>query len=421
MRATGSTGAQPKVLLTVNARVADRSLHGGGDGRERRRTDFGELADSIEASIIDWDAVDQSRVGRVLRKRLGWGPAAALCAFVVRKNYDVIWCFTEMEGLVLAFLFKLFNVRKKLFFISIEPTSRNSMLFLRRLKVWTHFTMMLPTSTYQADAMIRTAGVPEEKVRVLPYQVDCKFFSPHPKNSDPSKRPLIVAAGLESRDYLTLVRAVAGLDVDVFIAAASLWSGDIADFPADIPSNVQVGRLDYMHLRDLYQRATVAVVPLVDSPYQHGITAIQEAMAMQLPVVVTRTRGQGDVVIDRRSVLRSDPAAHTRGTFAQLFQPGCHELQQSNGLYVGPGDEIELRKCINYLIGQPDVAEMLGANARRFACEVLSIELFVERSINLIRQAQLSSPVEGPKNENSICEPIPAGSGWDWNLHACYS
>jgi glycosyltransferase involved in cell wall biosynthesis len=375
-----------RIALTVNARAAENDLHSGGQEGTLRRTDFGELATALGASMVDWGVVDQTWAGRVLHRKLGYGPAAALVVFLTSRRYDVIWCFTEIEGLVLALLFKIFRVRKKLFLIAVEPLSQNSLLFLFKLKVWTHFTKILPTNTYQSAELVRL-GLPAEKLTVLPYQVDCQYFTNTATARIGSGKPLIVAVGLESRDYVTFIKAVTDLDVDVFVAASSLWSGDSAQFPVSIPANVTVGRCNYQELKKLYSRATLAVVPLRDSPYQHGITAIQEAMAMGLPVVVTRTRGQSDVVIDRRRVLRSNPELVTSEGFAQLFHPDSSELQESNGFYVSPGDDEELRKCIRYLVENPDVAAELGANGQRFAREVLSVECFVQRAVDLIAQA----------------------------------
>lgn len=376
-----------RIVLTVNARAAEVDLHGGGQGSTRRRTDFGELAMALGASTVDWDVVDRMWLGRVLRRKFGFGPVAALLVFLTRQRYDTIWCFMEIEGLVLALLFKIFRINKKLLLIAVEPLSPKSSLFLFKLKVWTHFTTILPTNTYQAAELVRR-GVPAAKVVVLPYQVDSRYFTNPIERLPRSGRPLIVSVGLEARDYVTLIKAVTDLDVDVFVAAASLWSGDSAQFPAAIPPNVTVGKCGYQELKELYSRATLAVVPLRDSPYQHGITAIQEAMAMGLPVVVTRTRGQSDAVIDRRRVLRSNPELGTAESFAHLLQPNNAELQQSNGFYVGPGDDVELRKCIRYLVEHRDVAAELGANGQRFVRAVLSVEHFVERAVNLISAAQ---------------------------------
>lgn len=395
-----------RAVLTVNARAADHALHGGEgdvDADAGRRTDFGELAVALGAAVVDWDVTDRTRLGRALRRKLGFGPVAAVLVFAWHRRYDVIWCFSEIEGLLLAFLFKCFRIRKPLLLLGLQPGSPKAVFLLRRLRVWTHFTAILPMSTHQAAELIRTAGVPAGKVVVLPYQVDCRYFQNHGSRV-PRDRPCIVAAGLESRDYPTLIEAVTGLDVDLFIAAASLWSGDKVTLPDDLPPNVVVGAYGYRELRALYAQAVMAVVPLHESPYQHGITAIQEAMAMALPLIVTRTIGQGDVVIDRRRVLRSNPALATRGSFARLLAPGRAELMQSNGLYVTPGDVTELRNCICYLLEHRDVAASLGAAARRFAEEVLSLDLFVERAVRLVEAAcegDLSAAAVGDRAETA--------------------
>ena len=47
----------------------------------------------------------------------------------------------------------------------------------------------------------------------------------HPMTLDlPAEAPVVCSAGLEFRDYPTLVKAVDGLDVRVVIGAASHWS-----------------------------------------------------------------------------------------------------------------------------------------------------------------------------------------------------
>lgn len=116
---------------------------------------------------------------------------------------------------------------------------------------------------------------------------------------------------------------------------------------------------------------------------------------MSLPVIVTRTTGQSDVVVDRRSVLRANPALATRGGFSATFAADRPDLQESNGFYVGAGDVETLRNAISYLLAERDVAAGLGRRARRFAHDVLSVELFVERSVRLISAACAGERVSG--------------------------
>jgi glycosyltransferase involved in cell wall biosynthesis len=379
---------QPRVLLSVNARAADDLLHGGGDGGAQRRTDFGSLAAALGADIVDWDVADCKPIWRILRRRLGFGPTAAVLILLRRRRYDVVWCFSEIEGLVLALLFKIFRVRQTLFTIADQALFPKAIFLLKWFRVWTHITALLPRNCHQAAELHRLAGVPENKMIVMPYQVDCAFFSGRQERASEVVKPYILTLGL-GRDYPALLKAVQGLDVEVRIASASLWSKLKPDLPATVPPNAVV--IDhfctYAEVRRLYAGAALIVVPLHETPYQHGITAVAEAMAMGLPVIVTRTAGMGDVVIDRRKVLRSNPTLGTRGTFAQMLAPGRPDLQQCNGFYVGVGDVEALRRSIVYLLRERDFAASLGAQAQRFAREILSLDAYTERAVRLVTAA----------------------------------
>jgi glycosyltransferase involved in cell wall biosynthesis len=88
-------------------------------------------------------------------------------------------------------------------------------------------------------------------------------------------------------------------------------------------------------LRRLYSQARFVVVALHDVDFDAGVTTITEAMAMGKAVIVTRTRGQVDVVRDGES-----------------------------GLYVPPGDADALRAAIARLLNNPDEAERMGRAGR---------------------------------------------------------
>src|SRR6185369_12933009 len=192
---------------------------------------------------------------------------------------------------------------------------------------------------------------------------------------DSASRPMICSAGLEFRDYTTLIAAARDLDGDVRIGAASHWAKHNAfGASADLPANVTVGAYNYQQLRDLYASARFVVVPLRDVDNQAGITTILEAMAMGKAVVVTRTRGQTDVVRD----WRSGASAPTPGFLA------TPELAQTlgalpTGWYVQPNDPNDLRDAISYLLAHPEIAEEMGRNARRVVEGFFGLDAFVAR------------------------------------------
>ncbi len=387
-----TTPVRCRAVVLVQADAADSVTHGVVAGR---RTDFGEMQRALGADVVDHVAVDDDRIGRVARRLAHYPAALAVVAFRRRRRYDVFWCLSEVDGLILALLFKLARFHRPIFMIGIEAANPKVTFLLRRVRLARYVTAILTTSTPQTDHLVTRLGLPPGQVFVLPYQVDTEFFAAsRAAPSSDTARPYIVAAGLESRDYGTLVEAVRSLDIDVVIAAASHWAGRPARFSLDdLPANVTVTSADYTGLRDLYAGARFVVAPLHEAEYQHGITSIQEAMAMGKAVVVTRTLGQGDAVADRRRVLRAIPSRSTAGTFARLFAPDDVDLHGPTGLYVRPDSPDDLRRAIEYLLAHVDVADDMGRRGRRVAEAVLSLDQFVARVARLTRAASEGRPV----------------------------
>jgi glycosyltransferase involved in cell wall biosynthesis len=102
----------------------------------------------------------------------------------------------------------------------------------------------------------------------------------------------------------------------------------------------------------------VAVVPLFENDYQTGISTILEMMAMGKALIVTKTRGQTDTIIDGE-----------------------------NGLYVPPGDPAALRTAIERLRKDPAEARRLGANARRYVEEQAGLDLFTRNLVQAVNEA----------------------------------
>lgn len=238
----------------------------------------------------------------------------------------------------------------------------------------------------------------------MPYQTDPQFWAPRAR--DPKR--LICSAGLEYRDYNTLVEAARDLDVEVTIAAASHWSRhDPALGSEKLPGNVRVVSLDYAALREAYADSLFVVVPLHDADNQAGITTILEAMAMGKAVVVSHTRGQTDVVRDRRHMSRSNPSRITQPEWARLLGATDMTANGYTGIYVRPYDADELRRAISFLLHHPEQAAMMGANGRRLIEETMGLDHFVERvTATLLREKLAASdlPAEADPSFGSDVE-----------------
>jgi len=258
---------------------------------------------------------------------------------------------------------------------------RGKQALFRGLRLRETIDAVVVHSSLQARLAARTLGLRPDQVELVPYQTDERFWAPR----DASVEQQICSAGLEYRDYGTMIQAVADLPVAVVIAAASPWS--TFTFEGDeraLPAHIRVDSFDYAGLRDLYASSLFVVVPLRDVENQAGITTILEAMAMGKAVVVSHTRGQTDVIRDRRSQSRAFPERSSQPDWAQQLGATADTARGHTGIYVQPGDSDELRRAIVYLLEHPEQARAMGANGRRVIVETMGLDLFTRRMAAVI-------------------------------------
>lgn len=348
------------VLLTVSGAIPDGLVADVATGR-RPRVDYLELQRVTGGELLDLGAALDAtgRVGRVLARLLGAGPVVALAAHRRRRELAVVWSDGEHVGIPFAALDRASRIGRHSRRSAVTPhhamvahvvSTPSKRLALRLLGRCADLVVVYATA--QRRFAIERLGWTADALLLTPFAVDTAFFHPHgPPPVTPGGRATICAAGLERRDYATLVAAVRGLDVEVVIAAASPWSRrrDRSD-GLTLPSNVCVRRLDLAELRDLYERSAAVVVPLEETDFQAGITTILEAMSMARPVITTRTTGQTDTIVDGVT-----------------------------GRYVPPGDADALRDAIVDVLADPDAAHRMGSAARCWAVEHADIEDYASR------------------------------------------
>ena len=274
----------------------------------------------------------------------------------------------------------------------LSPLGKQALV--RGLRLDREIDAVVVHSTLQGRLAERTLGFRSDQVALVPYQTDERFWSPREQEQNGDENGVgdapaparICSAGLEYRDYETLVEAVRDLPVELVIAAASQWSthqGLAGERPT--PPNVRVASFDYAALRDLYASSLFVVAPLHDVDNQAGITTILEAMAMGKAVVVSHTRGQTDVVRDRRRASRADASRPTQPDWALSLGATDDTAHGHTGIYVPPADPGELRKAIVYLLEHPEEARAMGANGRRVVAEAMGLDHFTARMAAIIR------------------------------------
>lgn len=392
-----------RTLLVISAQPPPDLPQAIAEGQEPRR-DYYVLQTALDADLLFRDEGSRTRVGRALRSIGGARLALAWEAFRRSHIYDVVYTDAENVGLPFALLLKLRALLRgsakqprHVMLTHYLSTQQKRLLF--RLGAGSHVDTLIVHSAAQEALAKEVLHMPAERVVRLPYFADERFWCSHAKDEDESMRattvseprPMICAVGLEFRDYTTLVEAVRDMAVDVRIAAASMWShhSAFAGSP-ELPAHVSVRGYSYLPLRDLYAGARFVVVPLREVDNQAGITVILEAMAMGKAVIVSATRGQTDVVRDRRN--------GGRGRVEREWWPGfvdAPEVAESlgglaTGFYVRPGDTAELGRAIGYLLAHPELAEEMGQNGRRVVEAIFGLDAFAARFASVMRGESVS-------------------------------
>jgi glycosyltransferase involved in cell wall biosynthesis len=269
----------------------------------------------------------------------GLDPIRAARVAVRAKRYDAIVCIGDATAFFLLHLKRWFGLRAPI--VLIDPALGDGYPRRKRLQdfVLPRVDRVIVYGTVQLAYLAREYG---ERVRAtfLHHRADTDFYRPAAPQLPPDNEPLIFSVGHDiSRDFDTMAAA----------AAIVRSSGVRARFvvqtsrPVHDPSGTLTigrGHLSYAALRDTYQRASVVVLPLVNSRHAGGINALIEAMASGAPLIASRSDGIADYVQDEVT--------------ARL---------------VAPSDPGALAKAMTDLIAQPAFGRSLAAEARRFVVD----------------------------------------------------
>jgi glycosyltransferase involved in cell wall biosynthesis len=285
---------------------------------------------------------------------LGWletqlrsDPYMALYGLRRARHHDRVLCLSERVGIPLAALRRAGAYRGGLG-VLFNAWSHRQEAVMQRFGLFGAIDVVIVVSTALRDQFV-ALGVPADRVRVLRWAVDHRFFSP----TDVPQDTFVLALG-ESRlrDYALLFSAMQGLPLGLRVLPRG-YEYAREKRPATFrhrPANVTVlPRVAVTELRELYARSRFVVLPVHDVVYSAGVTAALEAMSMARAVIATRSRGLADYLVDGE-----------------------------NCLLVEPGDAAALRDAICRLAADPELARRLGARGRQR----------VEAEINQVRYVE---------------------------------
>jgi glycosyltransferase involved in cell wall biosynthesis len=308
------------------------------------RTDYVELARALDAEVIDMRFMTEraTRTARMVARYAGISLGQVVEGFLRRDRCGHLVVKADRLGLPLALLLKLTRSRRDMVLISGWLSPPRNAVFLWPLKAHTHIGGIVSYSSVQTKIAARRLGVPREKLHHVLQPVDERFWHP----IDGPVENMICSVGSERRDYPTLLKALQGLELRAELAVGSTMLRPAGDSSAEfamitrqtvgggLSPNVRMRQqVNAQDMRRLYARSRFVVIPLQD--VDAGVTSVCEAMAMGKAVVVTRTRGQVDVI-----------------------------RHGEQGIYVPPGDPGALRAALQHLLGHPAEAERMGRAGR---------------------------------------------------------
>ena len=193
------------------------------------RMDYFVLRDTLkaqghEAVIMDYAALEaESRADIRTLRRVDKDAALARLGFLLSSGYDAVYTNGENVAIPLALFFRTRTNRPGHVTIGHKPSTGKKRVFFRRLRVMREIDTMFLYSALQQKIAVETLGIPVTSVPVISFHADTRFYRPMPAVAVLPRQ--IASAGLEWRDYPTLIRAVHELpDVTVRLAAASPWS-----------------------------------------------------------------------------------------------------------------------------------------------------------------------------------------------------
>jgi glycosyltransferase involved in cell wall biosynthesis len=337
------------------------------------RRDYVELAKKLDAVVIDSHYIrhEGSKLARQIARRAGMPAGQVAETFRERNQYGSVVAWSDKLGLLLALLNKARRSHQDIILVSVWLSNAKKALPMRTLRAHRQLRAIVNYGSRQMKIAEEWLGVPREKLYLALQPVDEQFWRPTDRESE---NAVCVVGGSyphthpNARDFATLLSSVTDLDLSVQMAVGNSLAPKLGTdgrateetiqkfIGRPLPPNVRLNHLDQSELRDLYSRSRFAIIPLKNVEFDAGVTAITEAMAMGKAVIVSRTKGQIDIV-----------------------QEGVQ------GIFVTPEDPVALRSAIEYLMAHPEEAERMGRAGRTLVERCHTLDAYVDRLASIVR------------------------------------
>jgi glycosyltransferase involved in cell wall biosynthesis len=324
------------------------------------RVDYIELGRLLDVETLDYSAYNRHFAGGFLRwlethlhsdvylATLSWGKSL---------SRPLVFAWSERAGIPLAGYKRLTRSQGR--FVSMfQCWSAKQELAITTFGLFNPMDTIIVHCRSMREKMTHL-GAPRERIRLIHYSIDQKFFAPRPDISP--RRDIAMSIGEpRSRDYASLFEAVKGLPLTLEVAGFGHWYAREKDSSVgvSIPENVtMLKHLSQSELRDQYASSQFVAIPVHDLVYSAGATASMEAGSMGRAVIAFHSRGISDYIIDGET-----------------------------GILVESGNIQAMREAIQSLLANPKEAKRLGDNARQRILEELNLETYVKNIAAVLKQ-----------------------------------
>lgn len=240
---------------------------------------------------------------------------------------DVVWTHTESQMLAVLLLFRI-----------LRPTQRPKILGQvvwlmdrwRKQPFWRrwffrflmkHLDLLTVLSVCNRDDGRQL--FPELRIERVHFGIRADDMKPARKTCQGKKLKVLSLGNDEHRDWKTFCAAAEALpDVEFSIASSARAASDAAK---NVPNVELVRAKNNSELIGLYSEADIVVVPLQDNRHASGITVVEEAIILGVPVISSDCGGLTDyfgpdsilyvpaqnptALAEAISAVRADPAA----------------------------------------------------------------------------------------------------------------
>ena len=273
-----------------------------------------------------------------------WKAKKFIDKLMKEKEYDVCHAFFGIPCGAIAYLFR----RKMPYVVSLRgsdvPGFNNRFglqyVFLKPIikQVWKQAGAVVANSEGLKDLALKSS--PDQEISVIYNGIDISEFRPNlnEANSNGGLRVVCVSRLIERKGIRFLIEAIGKLknkDIKLILVGEGNQDEELKKLAVDsrISDRVEFkGYMDHDSIADLYRTSDVFVLPSLNEGMSN---ALLEAMASELPVIVTDTGGTS-------------------------------ELIDGNGVVVPMSDSNAIAEAICGLIDNPDIRKM-GMRSREIA------------------------------------------------------